>query len=57
MLQPIKFPAKGLKTQTAEWANCSGQSIEVKPRRTAFVDVEQLYDMLSDEEKKRVNHS
>jgi hypothetical protein len=57
MLQPIKFPAEGLKTQTAEWANCSSQSIEVKPRRTAFVDVEQLYDMLSDEEKKRVNHS
>ncbi|CAN9161549.1 unnamed protein product [Alternaria sp. RS040] len=31
--------------------------MEVKPRRTAFVDVEQLYDMLSDDEKKTVDHS
>jgi hypothetical protein len=31
--------------------------MEVKPGRTAFVDVEQLYDMLSDEEKKTVDRS
>jgi hypothetical protein len=31
--------------------------MEVKPGRTAFVDSEQLYDMLSEEEKKTFDHS
>jgi hypothetical protein len=57
MLRPIKFPTEGKSTQTVEWADGSGQSMEVKPGRTAFVDVEQLYDMLSDDEKKTVDHS
>lgn len=57
LLRPIKFPTEGLKTQTVEWADGSGQSMEVKPGRTAFVDVEQLYDMLSDVEKQIVDHS
>ncbi|RMZ67965.1 alpha-ketoglutarate dependent xanthine dioxygenase [Pyrenophora seminiperda CCB06] len=57
MLRPIKFPTEGKKTQTVEWADDSGLSMEVKPGRTAFVDVEQLYDMLSDEEKKTMDHS
>lgn len=57
ILRPIKFPSEGLRTQIVEWADGSGQSMEVKPGRTAFVNVEQLYDMLSDEEKKMVDHS
>ncbi|KAG9193978.1 hypothetical protein G6011_04013 [Alternaria panax] len=57
ILRPIKFPTEGLNKQTVEWADGSGMTIDVKPGRTAFVDVEHLYDMLSDEEKKIVDHS
>jgi hypothetical protein len=57
ILRPIKFPTEGLKSQTVEWADGSNQSMEVKTGRTAFVDVEQLYNMLSDEEKNMVDHS
>ncbi|KAF2994622.1 hypothetical protein E8E13_003550 [Curvularia kusanoi] len=57
MLRPIKFPAGGLDKQIVEWADGSDQRMEVKPGRTAFVDVEQLYDMLSDEEKRMLDHS
>ncbi|CAN9416137.1 unnamed protein product [Alternaria alternata] len=57
ILRPIKFPTKGLDKQTVEWADGSGTTMEVKPGRQAFLDVEQLYDMLSDEEKRMADHS
>ena len=57
ILRPIKFPKEGLDKQTVEWADGSGMTMEVKPGRQAFLDVEQLYDMLSDEEKRMADHS
>ena len=58
LLRPIKFPTEGKKTQVVDWADGSGHTLEVKPGRTAFVDVEQLYEeLLSDEEKQMVDHS
>ncbi|KAB2102115.1 hypothetical protein AG0111_0g9554 [Alternaria gaisen] len=57
ILRPIKFPTEGLDKQTVEWADGSGMTMEVKPGRQAFLDVEQLYDMLSDEEKRMADHS
>ncbi|KAL6152737.1 hypothetical protein ACJBU6_07917 [Exserohilum turcicum] len=56
IIRPIKFPDAS-KTQTVEWADGSGLTMPVKPGRTAFVSTEQLYDMLSDEEKKIADHS
>ncbi|KAH7550867.1 hypothetical protein BM1_10240 [Bipolaris maydis] len=57
ILRPIKFPTEGLDKQTIEWADGSGMTMEVKPGRQAFLDVEQLYEMLSDEEKRMADHS
>ncbi|KAG9189244.1 hypothetical protein G6011_06112 [Alternaria panax] len=57
ILRMIKFPTEGLDKQTVEWADGSGMTMEVKPGTQAFLDVEQLYDMLSDEEKRMADHS
>ncbi|KAJ4387222.1 hypothetical protein N0V93_007811 [Gnomoniopsis smithogilvyi] len=50
----IKLP-KG--EQTVDWADGSGLTKRIKPGRTGFFSTAQLYDMLSDEEKKMADHS
>ncbi|EKG13547.1 Taurine catabolism dioxygenase TauD/TfdA [Macrophomina phaseolina MS6] len=57
--RPVKFPtgSADVSEQRVEWADGSGQSISVKPGRTAFVSTEQLYDLLSEDEKRVADHS
>ncbi|EKG09541.1 Taurine catabolism dioxygenase TauD/TfdA [Macrophomina phaseolina MS6] len=43
--------------QHVDWADGSGLSLEVSPGRTAFVSSTQLYDLLSDDEKRMADHS
>ncbi|KAK8190975.1 alpha-ketoglutarate dependent dioxygenase [Phyllosticta capitalensis] len=52
----LKLPNEE-REQEVEWADGSGLSMKVKPGRTAFLDTAQLYNMLSDDEKKMADHS
>lgn len=42
---------------TIEWADGSGMSMKCPPGRTAFFSTSQLYSMLTEEEKRLVDHS
>ncbi|GME37561.1 hypothetical protein GTA08_BOTSDO09485 [Neofusicoccum parvum] len=57
LFRPVRFPTGGVAEQTVEWADGSGTSLAAKPGRTAFVSTEQLYDLLSEEEKRVADHS
>lgn len=43
--------------QTVDWADGSGLKMKIKPGCTAFFSTAQLYDMLTDEEKRMADHS
>ncbi|KAI1862757.1 uncharacterized protein JN550_010094 [Neoarthrinium moseri] len=43
--------------QVVEWADGSGMTKKIKPGRTGFFSTAQLYEMLTDKEKKMVDHS
>ncbi|OBR04597.1 Alpha-ketoglutarate dependent xanthine dioxygenase [Colletotrichum higginsianum IMI 349063] len=43
--------------QTVEWADGSGMTMKIKPGRTAFISTAQMYDVLSEDEKRMADHS
>ena len=55
LLRAVKLP-KGPDV-TINWDDGSGYSIKCRPGLTAFFSTSQLYEMLSEEEKKMVDHS
>ena len=55
VLRCIKAPkGSGL---TVRWDDGSGRTMEIVPGRTAFISTSQMYDCLTDEEKKMVENS